>query len=57
MAIRWKLAYRLGFTPWERAAAKAHEQLEALLDRIELDHEPPPGRALDLGCGTGKHTH
>ena len=29
------------------------QQAGALLDREEKDREPPYGRALDLGCGTG----
>lgn len=57
MTIGWKLAYRLGITPWERAAEQGHEQLDALLDKLQLDRTPPLGRALDIGCGTGKHTH
>jgi SAM-dependent methyltransferase len=57
MTLGWKLAYRLGLTPWERAAENGQEQLDALLDKIEIDRSPPLGRALDIGCGTGKHTH
>lgn len=29
-------------------------QLRTLLDREEAGREPPYGRALDLGCGTGR---
>ncbi len=57
MTLGWKLAYRLGLTPWERAAESGQEQLEALLDKVESDRTPPFGRALDIGCGTGRHTH
>jgi SAM-dependent methyltransferase len=57
MTIGWKLAYRLGLTPWERAAEEGQEQLDALLDKIQSDRTAPLGRALDIGCGTGKHTH
>src|SRR6476620_8547918 len=57
MALSWKLAYRLGLTPWERAAEEGRDQLAALLDKIEIDRPAPLGRALDIGCGTGKHTH
>ncbi len=57
MVLAWKLAYRLGLTPWERAAEEGQDQLDALLDKIEVDRTPPLGRALDIGCGTGKHTH
>jgi len=45
------LMYRIGFTPWERAGELGSEQLWRLLDR-----EPHTGRALDVGCGTGRHT-
>ncbi|HEY3529945.1 MAG TPA: class I SAM-dependent methyltransferase [Nocardioides sp.] len=57
MALGWKLAYRLGLTPWERAADQGQDQLDALLDKIETDRTRPLGRALDIGCGTGRHTH
>jgi SAM-dependent methyltransferase len=57
MSIGWKLAYRLGLTPWEGAAEKGQDQLDALLDKVEIDRTPPLGRALDIGCGAGKHTH
>ena len=57
MTFGWKLAYRLGLTPWERAADHGQDQLHALLDKIETDRTQPLGRALDIGCGTGKHTH
>ncbi len=57
MSLGWKLAYRLGLTPWERAAESGQEQLDALLDKIEIGRTPPLGRALDIGCGTGRHTH
>lgn len=57
MTLGWKLAYRLGLTPWERAAESGQEQLGALLDKVEIDRKPPLGRALDIGCGTGRHTH
>lgn len=55
MNLGYRLAYRLGFTPWERAGrAIFGEQLSRLLDAC-----PAPGddaRALDLGCGTGDHS-
>jgi SAM-dependent methyltransferase len=57
MSLGWKLAYRLGLTPWERAAEEGQEQLDALLDKLEVGRTPPLGRALDIGCGTGRHTH
>lgn len=57
MTIGWKIAYRLGLTPWERAAEEGQQQLDALLDKIEIGRTAPLGRALDIGCGTGRHTH
>jgi SAM-dependent methyltransferase len=57
MTLGWKLAYRLGLTPWERAAEHGQDQLDALLDKIESDRPRPLGRALDIGCGSGRHTH
>ncbi len=57
MTLGWKLAYRLGLTPWERAAEEGQDQLNALLDKVETDRTQPLGRALDIGCGTGTHTH
>src|SRR5215469_6620669 len=40
--------YRLGLTPWDTAAIPA-----PLADAVEGPAALPPGRALDLGCGTG----
>lgn len=56
MTLGWKLAYRLGLTPWERAAEQGQPQLDALLDKIETTRTKPLGRALDIGCGSGGHT-
>jgi SAM-dependent methyltransferase len=51
----YALAYRLGFMPWEHAATHpaAANHITALFEREERGREPPFGRALDLGCGTG----
>jgi len=51
----YKLAYRVGFTPWKRAAphTPAAEQLSALFEREKSGRQPPYGRALGLGCGSG----
>ena len=46
MALGWKFAYRLGLTPWERAAEEGRDQLEALLDKIEIDRPAPLGYAI-----------
>src|SRR5438874_554339 len=40
--------YRVGFTPWEGHALPAR-----LRQLIEGPTALPPGRALDIGCGTG----
>ena len=42
----FRLFYRLGFTPWD-----GHPIAQNLQDLVEELH--PPGKALDLGCGTG----
>ena len=55
MSRFYSVAYRLGFTPWERAAnhPPAAEHVAALFSREERDRQPPFGRALDIGCGSG----
>ncbi len=42
------LAYLRGFTPWDSGVAPPE-----LVDVIEGTRRLSPGRALDLGCGTG----
>ncbi len=56
MGLGYALAYRLGLTPWERAATEGAAQGAALFDREEADRAQPYGRAFDLGRGTGRHT-
>ncbi len=49
MLIPYELMYRLGFAPWERRPVVSTWQ--------RLTEGPgalPPGRALDVGCGTGR---
>jgi len=54
MSLFYKFQYLVGLTPWERMPSlPIGEQAAALLDREESGREPPFGRALDLGCGTG----
>lgn len=55
MSLFYSVAYRLGVTPWDRAATHppAARHVAALLDREERDRQPPFGRALDIGCGSG----
>ncbi len=54
MTTGYALAYRFGLTPWEKAGRDGAAQLNALLDR-EQEGDPPFGKALDIGCGTGDH--
>jgi len=54
MSTGYAIAYRLGVTPWEKAGREATAQFNALLVR-EQEGDPPFGRALDIGCGTGDH--
>ena len=58
IATSWgyKVAYRLGITPWEQAGRFAGDQLTRLLDREDAERGRPLGRALDVGCGRGRHT-
>lgn len=55
MSLFYRIAYGVGFKPWERTATQpaAAAQIAGLLDREQQAHGTPPGRALDLGCGTG----
>ena len=53
--MNWKLAYAIGFHPWEDAAADPAFVQKAceLFAREEQEREPPYGPALDLGTGSG----
>lgn len=53
--VNYKLAYRIGFHPWEDAEEQRPftETLGDLLEREESGREPPYGPALDLGTGSG----
>src|SRR2546429_2190646 len=46
---RFDVMYRLGFAPWERRDVERTWQ--PLLDGPSA---PAPGRALDVGCGSGR---
>ncbi|MGW1894355.1 class I SAM-dependent methyltransferase [Streptomyces sp. NPDC002004] len=50
MMLPYTLLYRLGLTPWERQPV-AH----GFRDALRAPEALPPGRALDIGCGTGRH--
>lgn len=54
MSLFYKFQYLVGMTPWERMEnLPSGDQAIALLAREESGRNPPYGRALDLGCGTG----
>ena len=57
MSVFYKILYLVGFTPWESTLAQGPvaEQISAMFDREEVGRQPPYGRALDLGCGSGIH--
>jgi SAM-dependent methyltransferase len=52
--VNYRLAYALGFHPWEDLAEHAPfaDTLLELVGRDEQGRQPPYGRALDLGCGS-----
>lgn len=47
----YEASYRLGFKPWDRGVPAS-----GLVELVEGRGALPPGRALDLGCGTGINT-
>jgi SAM-dependent methyltransferase len=49
--LLFRVFYRLGFTPWD-----GHPLPTSLTNLIEGDHPPSPGKALDIGCGTGDNS-
>ncbi|MFC7449148.1 class I SAM-dependent methyltransferase [Rhodococcus daqingensis] len=55
MNVGYRLAYRLGVTPWEWAGRSLGAQLTTFLDDQDAS-AGPPGKALDAGCGTGGHS-
>lgn len=48
MSLVYRLMYRIGFTPWDTGVVPP--ELRAL---VEGPQGLSPGRALDIGCGTG----
>ncbi len=55
MSFFYSVAYAVGITPWEAAGDADRNMLERLFAREEAERAAP-GKALDLGCGTGMHT-
>ena len=53
--MNYRLAYWLGFHPWEDAATDAPfaAKISEIFDREESGREPPYGQALDIGTGSG----
>ena len=53
--MNYRLAYRIGFHPWEDAADQPSftAKLTELLEREETERQAPFGRALDIGTGSG----
>jgi SAM-dependent methyltransferase len=46
----YQAVYAIGFTPWDRGVAAPD-----LVRLLSGPSAPAPGRALDLGCGTGRN--
>ncbi|MEP7354857.1 MAG: class I SAM-dependent methyltransferase [Acidobacteriota bacterium] len=46
--LAFGVMYRLGFTPWD-----GHRLPSALTEMVEGEQAVSPGKALDIGCGTG----
>jgi SAM-dependent methyltransferase len=55
MSLAYRLLYAVGYTPWEQIAELpvVHRRISALFEREEQGREPPHGKALNLGCGSG----
>lgn len=58
MSLFYKLAYAVGFTPWDRSEAIPGDgdQVLGILAEQESGEPPPHGRALDVGCGKGRYS-
>lgn len=48
MSFRYRVLYRLGYTPWDQDHVSA--ELAAL---VQGPSALKPGKAIDIGCGTG----
>ena len=51
MSVLFRSMYRLGFKPWDSGVSPPE-----LKELIEGPHARKPGKALDLGCGTGTNS-
>jgi SAM-dependent methyltransferase len=51
VSLLYQIMYRVGFTPWDTGAVP-----DELREIVEGPAALAPGRALDLGCGTGTQT-
>ncbi len=48
VSLFFRIAYLVGFKPWDTGVTPPE-----LVEAVEGEGALPPGRALDLGCGTG----
>jgi cyclopropane fatty-acyl-phospholipid synthase-like methyltransferase len=48
--LLWWLGYRLGFAPWDTG-----RPIPMLVEAVEGQEGLVPGRALDIGCGSGRN--
>ena len=53
MSLLFEFFYLVGFTPWDRGNLRTPPRLR---EAIEGPDRPAPGRALDIGCGMGRHS-
>ena len=54
MSLAYRILYAVSFTPWEQMAhPQIAGQVADLFAREEEGRDPPYGRTLDLGCGSG----
>ena len=55
MSLVYRMLYAVGFTPWEQMTKSEPivQQISAFFDREQEGREPPYGKVLDLGCGSG----
>jgi SAM-dependent methyltransferase len=51
VSLLYRVAYLVGFKPWDSGVTPPE-----LVAVVEGEKALPPGRALDLGCGTGTNT-